>query len=262
MEQRREAGERNPWVPLHRARGASAAEGAGGPGRVVYCSPPAGVGARSFLGRIDDPVVRGAMRVVQLPGREDRFGEPPISDLRDIAGAVAAAIMAEEPKEYALFGHSFGGLVMLEAARTLLRDYGSHPVVLAVAGCTPPHLRRSRRWERLDDEALTTMVRDLGGPDFDGPDGKALAEIVFPPLRADLRVYDDYLKDPGGGVNCPILALSGSRDGWATTEKMTSWSDYTDQDFVVRRYEGGHYFAMESSEPLSEALRWLKGSMM
>lgn len=41
-------------------------------------------------------------------------------------------------KPFALFGHSFGSLVMFELARKLTEAVGKTPLCLIVSGCRPP----------------------------------------------------------------------------------------------------------------------------
>lgn len=48
-------------------------------------------------------------------------------------------------KPFALFGHSFGSLVMFELARTLSRQGFTNLRCLIVAGCRPPNVSFSRQ---------------------------------------------------------------------------------------------------------------------
>ncbi|CAN0529258.1 unnamed protein product, partial [Laminaria digitata] len=48
-------------------------------------------------------------------------------------------------KPFALFGHSFGSLVMFELARKLARDASATPLCLIVSGCRPPNVGRAYR---------------------------------------------------------------------------------------------------------------------
>src|SRR5688572_20714530 len=48
---------------------------------------------------------------VQLPGREGRFHEAPLSNLSEVMDGVAHAVGSNLDKPYMLFGHSLGALI-------------------------------------------------------------------------------------------------------------------------------------------------------
>jgi len=229
-----------------------------GPGRIVYCVPSAGTGARTFLASQSRSPLRARLRVVQLPGREDRFGEPFLDDIREMAALVVEAIVSEQDtKDYALFGHSFGALVMLEVARGLERAQAPAPAVLTVAASAPPHLPPFARYDEMEPAEIIETLRDLGGLDFSGPRGERLKPLVLPALTADTRAWTRYLDGPvRGAVSCPILAMCGSHDPALTIEEAAGWRDYTAATFEARRYPGGHFFPIESEQPLSTVVHW------
>lgn len=224
--------------------------------RTLYCVPAAGVGARAFLMPFAHSRLRTALRVVQLPGREDRLHEPAVEDVPQIARALAASVHAAQresvnPSGYALFGHSFGAMVVLETAR-VLEDLGAAPpAVLAVAGCVPPHLPSVVRFEEMDDDEIVVALADLGGVDLRGDIGRELAALVLPALRADCRAFAGYLRTVGERtVGCPVLALSGSTDDAVPLDKITEWRRYTRAGFTAQEVSGDHFFPVRSEHAL------------
>lgn len=53
-------------------------------------------------------------------------------------------------KPFALFGHSFGSLVMFELARKLARDASVTPLCLVVSACLPPNVGRAHRFSAFE----------------------------------------------------------------------------------------------------------------
>jgi pyochelin biosynthesis protein PchC len=246
-----------PGILRRFPRAAGAADGPVPPSRTVYCVPSAGSGAWAFLVHFARSPLRGNLRVVQLPGREDRVNEPCMDDILAMAAVIAHAIAADESGDYALVGHSFGALVMLETARSLARIHAPAPALLAVAACVPPHLPAFTRFDEMEPAQIAESLRDLGGPDFSGPRGEKLAALVLPPLTADCRASTRYLDGPGRGcVPSPILAMAGALDPVATLDKMAAWRDYTDSSFTAIEYPGGHFFPLESDPPLWTVADW------
>ncbi|MEU9479456.1 alpha/beta fold hydrolase [Streptomyces sp. NPDC048191] len=229
-------------------------------GRTVYCVPAAGTGARGFLVPFARSPVRGNLRVVQLPGREDRLDEPCMDDVLEMAALVADAVAGADADDYALFGHSFGALVMLETARRLERIHAPAPALLAVAACAAPHVPAFMRFDEMEPRRIAEALRDLGGLDFSGPLGDELAALVLPALSADCRASTRYLDAPGQGtVACPILAMGGTLDPAVTRERTAAWRGYTDSGCAVREYAGGHFFPLESDLPLRAVVDWKPG---
>lgn len=195
--------------------------------------------------------------MVQLPGREDRSGEPCLVDIMAMAELIADAVVAEQAADFALFGHSFGALVMLETARALERKHAPAPAVLAVAACAPPHLPGLDRFDELAPAQIFDVLHGLGGMDFSGPRGDQLKPLVLPALTADARASTRYLDAPGQGtITAPILAMGASHDPAVALTRLAEWSSYTGSGAVVREYPGGHFFPLESDLPLRAVLDW------
>lgn len=224
-------------------------DGSGPPGRTVYCVPAAGTGAQSFLASFARSPLRANLRVVQLPGREDRITEPHLDDITEMAELVAAAVAADGADDYALFGHSFGALVMLETARRLERR-PRPPALLAVAACSPPHLP-TPGFDGMSPAEIAEAFQDLGRMDFSGPLGEKLAALILPALTADCRAFSKYLDAPDTRpVGVPILAMSGTLDTVIPAERTAAWRRYTRSGFTPLEFDGGHFFPIESDLPL------------
>ncbi|MDE0775683.1 MAG: alpha/beta fold hydrolase [Nocardioides sp.] len=228
-----------------------------GDGRTVYCVPSAGTGARTFLASHAFSPLRNHLRVVQLPGREDRAAESCLEDVHVMAGLIADAVVADACEDYALFGHSFGALVMLEVARILVRAGAPAPAVVALAACAPPHLSAFARFDEMTPTQIVEALADLGGLDLHGERGERLLPLVLPALAADSRASARYARTAErAAISSPVLAMCGSHDVAVTTHQAAGWGDYTDAGLVVTEYPGGHFFPLESDLPLRAVVEW------
>src|SRR3954465_2576403 len=84
--------------------------------------PHAGGSASCYLPLLAPLWPRVEVLAVQYPGRQDRLGERPISDLHALADCVAEELEPWTDLPYTLFGHSFGATVGYEVALRLGRS--------------------------------------------------------------------------------------------------------------------------------------------
>jgi medium-chain acyl-[acyl-carrier-protein] hydrolase len=78
--------------------------------------------------------------LVQLPGREQRIHERPMTDTVDVAALVADAMMSLCDQPFALFGHSMGAGIAYETSLALIRS-GRTPLCLMPSARRAPHLK-------------------------------------------------------------------------------------------------------------------------
>ena len=127
----------------------------GDPEARVCCLPRAGGSARDFddwSGRLGEGIEVAA---VQLPGRLNRFREPALTSLIDVAEAAAAELAAGRDLPLVLFGDCMGALVVFEIARLLRARFAIVPVALVVASYLPPHeVRITRPFHDASPEQL------------------------------------------------------------------------------------------------------------
>ena len=77
---------------------------------------------------------------VEIPGRGRRFGEPSISDVKQLARLLARSLQLSD-KPYAIFGTCLGAIVGYEVVREVERSgCAPLPVAFMPAAVSPPHL--------------------------------------------------------------------------------------------------------------------------
>lgn len=110
----------------------------------LLCFSHAGGNARVF--RRWGEAISGEVEVcpVELPGRGTRLGEGLVSSMPLLVETMAAEIEPLLDLPFAIFGHSMGGLVGFELARTLRRVYGREPAALLVAAQNAPSVPLER----------------------------------------------------------------------------------------------------------------------
>ncbi len=207
---------------------------------VLVCLPQAGSGCgvfRSWQELLGDEV---AVLGVQLPGRENRFTDPPPESFAEAVAEIVAALVASVPPGTAtvLFGHSFGGLLGYEVARALPASHT--PTALVVAASRPPHLSGRAAGSMGADGATEVFLKLLAGKDLDDD----VRELVMAVLEQDADLSATY-EDPGGApVPCDLHAWGGEADDVVTAPQVEEWRGYAGAAFQARQFAGGHDFCL------------------
>ena len=229
------------WFVRHRPRSGAEVR--------LFCFPYAGGGAsvfRRWAQELPDWIELWAM---QAPGREDRVAEPPVDRLPALVADLEAAIVEQLDRPFVFYGHSLGGLVGFELARTLQRG-GRTAGRLVVSASKPPQLPlRLPVIHQLPAALFLHELRRYNGT----PDGvyqsRELRDLLLPGLRADFALFETHAHEPGEPLACPITAFGGQSDENVLESELSAWSDLTDGGFSMRMFAGDHFFTTSSLFP-------------
>lgn len=238
-----------PGAPLVRFPGDASADFR------LFCFPYAGGGAQVFRSwqTLLPPYV--GVTGISLPGREQRFGEPPIGTWPEAVEELADVFAREVGRQsYALFGHSLGARLAYELAHRL--ESGGHPPprLLVVSACRAPGV--PARWppmHTMDGPALTNRLREMNGVPEEVLANPRMMALLDPVLRADLRLAETWVPTTGR-ISAPILALCGEHDDIDPYEDMVDWRNHTSADFTIRSFPAGHFLLRERQEDFVAAI--------
>jgi medium-chain acyl-[acyl-carrier-protein] hydrolase len=232
----------------------------------LFCFPYAGGGATVFSAwpRLLPPEVE--VVAVQPPGREARLSETPYSDLMQLVETMYRELRPHLDKPFAFYGHSNGGLMAFELARTLRREGGPMPLQLFAGGRPAPQLE-------LDDPPIHALPHDefiqelrrfAGTPD-EILENEEIMELIMPLLRADFAMGETYRYVPEPPLDLPICAYGGVGDAEVTEAQIEAWREQTTGEFRMRMFPGDHFFingdrALVLAE-MSRELRTLLGRL-
>ena len=237
-----------PWIRCPRPRPGAAVR--------LFCLPYAGGGALTY--RTWGDVLPATVEVcpVHLPGREDRLGEAPFTELQPLAQALGKAILPYLDKPFALFGHSMGALIAYELARELHSQAGRLPLRLFVSGRAAPQLRNTLPpISGLPDTALfAELQRRYGGIPAQIWQEAELRALLLPQLRADLSVVETYAHTPAPPLPCALTACGGTQDSLVDRASLAAWRSQVRDDISVRMFEGDHFYLNHSPQPLLQAI--------
>jgi medium-chain acyl-[acyl-carrier-protein] hydrolase len=225
---------RSAWIQVSRPRPAARLQ--------LICLPPAGGGAsryRNWPAHLPEEV---EVLPVQLPGRENRFNEPPIESMEQLVSQLAGELAGYLTRPFVLFGHSMGALIAFELIRRL-RSSGMAPVHLFASGCRAPDLpSRSPDWHTLPDPEFIGKLEEMGGIPAELLADRQFLDVMLPTLRSDCILSETYVYRPQPPLNCPISAFGGLQDDEVYPEDVQGWSSHTTKVFRAHMLPGDHFF--------------------
>ncbi|RCG28782.1 thioesterase [Streptomyces diacarni] len=219
----------------------------------LVCFPHAGGSATFYLpvSRMLSPSIE--VVPVQYPGRQERRGEPCVSDIGELADRVVEELLSLNTKPLALFGHSMGAVVAYEVARRL-ESKEIKPLRLFVSGRRAPSRTRGGRVRQRDDNGLIDELKKLSGTDSQILDDPDMLRMILPAVRSDYKAVESYRHTPGPRLDCPVVALTGDDDPQVTLDEATAWSEHTVGGFALKVYEGGHFYLNSHTAAVLEVI--------
>lgn len=190
---------------------------------------------------------------VQYPGRQDRYAEPCVGDLDEMADLVTAALLPWTDRPLAVFGHSYGATLGFEVARRL-EDAGVVPLGLYASGRRSPADQRDEAVHLLGDDGLIKSMKLLAGDELEMPD-EELLQMILPAVRADYKAVETYRYRPGPPLAAPIIALTGDADPRVSPAEAEQWAQHTSGGCAVRVFEGGHFYLVRHLPRILDQLR-------
>lgn len=228
-----------------------------GSGKIrAFCFPHAGAGISVFRGwaqRLQDVA---EVSYVQLPGREDRFREPPFTSLADLVGALVEVFAPVIDRPYVLYGHSVGGLIAFELARALRRMACPEPSYLFVSATSSPQTTWPHRpIHQLPEEEFLDEIqqryRRVPRQLLEDPE---MRRVMVPVLRSDVALIETYVYEPDAKLACPISAYGGLADLTVSRASLEGWRHQTCDMFELELLNAGHFFIGAGQMQIPDAI--------
>lgn len=221
----------------------------------LFCFHHSGGAASFYFPWVESLSSNIELLAIQLPGRENRFSEPLMNDLKDILNSLTEAFHVYKDKPFFTFGHSLGALIAFEFALSIRNHYAVSPCHMIISSTKAPHLPfRMKPLSNLDHNTLKKELEIYNGIDERIRQNDELLNLFLPIIKSDFSIYESHHYAKSEPFSCDILAISGGDDKTVTTEEILAWSDYTMGKFKHLSFPGGHFYLKEHQKQIIEII--------
>ena len=221
----------------------------------LFCFPYAGGSASSFQSWLNYCPSSIELWRIQLPGREKRIKETPITSLKSLINHLIPVISPYLDRPYAFFGHSMGALISFELTRKLAENQQTMPQHLFMSGFRSPQLPKADLpIHRLADDLFLEALRRYQGTPETVLRNSDLMAVFLPILRADFKLLETYFYHQDHPLNCPITVLGGCDDPKVSQAELEPWQMQTNQEFSLHLFPGGHFFINQETEAVMQLI--------
>jgi len=214
----------------------------------LICFPYAGAGAATFADwRLPDELA-AEIWSVRLPGRENRYHEPPIRRLTPMVSLLAAELRQLFDVPFVFFGHSMGALLAFELARLLRRSGRPQPRHLFVSAHRSPDLDPWRRAiSTLPDDAMLDRLDEMARPAVSVLHNRELFVALAPMMRADFELCETYAYRDDEPLDIPLTAFTAVDDPEVRMDEMRAWKRHSTAGFQLHTVTGGHLYPRDGA---------------
>ena len=217
----------------------------------LFTLPYLGAGASIFSTWRISPEIE--ICPIQLPGREERSHEAPITVGLELIAKMAEGIAPLLDKPFAIYGHSFGGNIAMSLASYLEGTTDKQPKHLFIGAAVPPGVENPLESEfrifdaedalSLSKEKMKALLGRIGTPDRLLNDEQRFLALL-PALRADLAITRQRLFPKNHVLKTPITAVAANDDHIYKPDIISNWERFTIA-FNMKIITGGHLFIHE-----------------
>lgn len=210
----------------------------------IFCLPYAGGNKYSYREFVENAPSFLNIITLDYPGRVPRIKEPLLSNIETLVNDLYKQIKNKvDQKDYAIYGHSMGGLIAYLLTRKLIENNHKAPLHLFITGTSGPSAssRGEKMRHLLPKEEFLQEMKDLDGIPDEILQTEELLSFFEPILRADFKVSENYVYENYDPIDIPITVITGMEEDMELDD-IYLWQKETKSVVDFRQMPGKHFF--------------------
>ena len=163
----------------------------------------------------------------------------------------------QEGENYAIFGHSMGGLFTYELLGRIEKENMKYPLHVFISSRRAPHLKRpqDKKYYLLPDQEFWEELIAIGGIDEDFIHDERIQSYFLPIIRSDYKLIEEYEnQNMDIKINCNMTIIFAKNDLEVDKEEVIKWEAYGLKDIEMFAFDGGHFYFKENFFELSNII--------
>jgi surfactin synthase thioesterase subunit len=184
---------------------------------------------------------------LEYPGRGSRVKEGFETDMQQLVEKMYQDVKDDiGDTDYAIYGHSMGGIVAFFLVKKLLENNYRPPLHLFITGTTGPSSNSiiEKKRHLMTKPDFIEEIRKLDGCPEEILQNDELLDYFEPILRADFQVSETYSYEFDKPFDLPVTVITGTEEDMKE-EDIQLWQKETTQAVDFRKMPGKHFFIFD-----------------
>ncbi|UOE51894.1 thioesterase domain-containing protein [Mucilaginibacter sp. SMC90] len=222
----------------------------------LICLPFAGGNRYSYRPLFTETSAIFNVVTLEYPGRGTRIFEELTADINKLVNDLFNQLKPILSKgDYALYGHSLGGLLTYLLAVKIRENNYKLPLYLFITGTSGPSApsRLTKKFHLYPHKEFIDEVIILGGMPDEILQDSAMMEFLEPIIRNDFKVSETYVHQAAEPLNIPFTVITGT-DEDLTAEEVLLWQNESIEAVDFIQLQGDHFFIMQHKDFIINAI--------
>lgn len=222
----------------------------------LFCLPFAGGNKYSYREFIEKAPLFLKPHSLEYPGRGSRIKEPLISDINVLVEDLYEQLKnIADRNEYAMYGHSMGGLLTYLLTIKMIKNNLRPPVHLFITGTTGPSAisRKEKARHLMEKNDFIQEIKDLNGMPDEILQSEEMLHYFEPILRSDFQASENYIYEDHAPLDIPFTVITGTQEDMEI-EDIELWQNETTFPVDFKKLPGNHFFILKYSREIMEII--------
>ncbi len=220
----------------------------------LICVPHAGAGASIYRRWRDYLPEWIELYALQLPGREERLGQPPIQEWSDLQTACSKLFGQNSTMPIAVFGHSLGALIAIEIARQIQLVAPKALQRVFLSGRPAPEPEQFGLDIPNDITIFKNWMVERFGRFDEAMEDKEIADLMLPIMLNDVKLLNSYTCQNMEKLAVNVSIFLGLDDPSTSPVNLKRWADITTGSSEFYEIPGGHLFHMNQAKTVVQSI--------